>query len=449
MKKLSTLFAMLFLSFGIANAENAADDNLNRGYSNSFIFTEGGIEFAIFPDGQFDFNFLDNGPGFGANVNVGNVNVSFNTGFDYDPYVQYDTYGAVIQIENTPIYYDSYGRIIQAGDVFVNYRNGYVRNVGNLYVNYSRPGIILNYTGFINVYNRNYIYQPWHGYYATPFVNRCIVYSSPYRTYYNPIRFSYSYHRNYWNTPSYYNGHFADNRNYRSFYRPNDRVNYRDYERGRRDNRGRAIASNRQNDSYRKNIASGRQSIARSSESRSAGRSFDRDSNSRTAIAGRNNSKIGAVSDRSNGNTRTAGRTSSNNRSNSATTRSNGSNRETNKVGTLSNRTTNTGVIGRTSGNNNRSSTSSRTSSRGTNNTSVKSNRQPTVDRSTRTATTRSNGNSQRTSRVTAPTNRTSRPTAKSAPQQRAPSNARSTGGSSRSNNSGRTSSNRRGSRGE
>ena len=153
---------MLFLGLGITHAEKADDDRSYRGYSNSFIFTEGGSEFAVFPDGQFDFNYLDNGPQLDVNANFGNVNISYNTGFDYDPYVQYDTYGAVIQIENTPIYYDAYGRIIQAGNVDINYRNGYVRNVGNLFVNYSRPGIILNHTGFINVYNTAYVYRPWH-----------------------------------------------------------------------------------------------------------------------------------------------------------------------------------------------------------------------------------------------------------------------------------------------
>lgn len=125
MKKLSTLLLVFLMGIGISYATTIEDDRY-QGYDNSFIFNEGGIEFAVFPDGQFDFNYLNDGPQFGTVINTPNVSISFNSGYDYDAYVQYDSYGAVIQIENTPIYYDSYGRIIQAGDVFINYHNGYV-----------------------------------------------------------------------------------------------------------------------------------------------------------------------------------------------------------------------------------------------------------------------------------------------------------------------------------
>jgi hypothetical protein len=64
---------------------------------------ENGIEFSIFKDGQFDFYLPNHGP----SINVGGsiANFSFNTGFDYNPYVQYDSYGAIVQIENTPVFY--------------------------------------------------------------------------------------------------------------------------------------------------------------------------------------------------------------------------------------------------------------------------------------------------------------------------------------------------------
>ncbi|KQC33699.1 hypothetical protein AAU57_10440 [Nonlabens sp. YIK11] len=444
MKKLSTLLAMLFLGFGMASAEKPADDDTRyRGYSNSFIFTEGGIEFAVFPDGQFDFNFLDYGPRFGANVNIGNVNVSFNTGYDYDPYVQYDTYGAVIQIENTPIYYDAYGRIIQAGDVFINYNNGYVRNIGNLYVNYSRPGVILNYTGFINVYNRNYVYQPWHGYYAAPFVDRVVVYNRPYRAYYNPIRFSYAYHRNYWNTPTYYNGCYIDNRVRRSFYRPYDRVVYRDYERGRRDNRGRAISNSRSSREYRNSIASGRQSIFRNDN-------FNRQ-NSRSIASNSNDRRSKVVTPRNNDRST---RAISNTRSTAGNSRGVFDNRQSNTTRMSTSRPSpNVGITGRSVGNvsnSNRTSTRVNTNSRVANERKAVSTRsntstrvsQPQVNRSTRPAvkqssnrtSTRSSGNTQRQS-TRATSSRSSRPEAKSTSQRssRSSGNTRSTSSNRRS----------------
>jgi hypothetical protein len=207
MKNLFLILAAFLLTGGTALAETTTTtsakniDHVNRlykGYGNSFIFVEQGIEFAVFPDGQFDFNVNTYGPNFGAHVNLGNVSISFNTGYSYDAYVQYDDYGAVIQIENIPIYYDYYGRITQAGNVHISYnRFGRIYRIGGLYVHYNRYNRYSHYTGYINVYNRHYVYRPWHNYYVIPSVNYCVVYHRPYRQYYAPVR--YNYHRPYRN----------------------------------------------------------------------------------------------------------------------------------------------------------------------------------------------------------------------------------------------------------
>ena len=144
-KKLALFFTAVFLVGTSVSAktttalnENTASNLLSRGYGNSFIFTEGGIEFSVFPDGQFDFYM----PNYGPNVNVGistpNVSISFNSGYDYNPYVQYDDFGAIIQIENVPVYYDYYGRITRAGNVNIHYTNfGRVSRIGSLYIHYN------------------------------------------------------------------------------------------------------------------------------------------------------------------------------------------------------------------------------------------------------------------------------------------------------------------------
>ena len=199
MKKLALFFTAVFLIGTTVSAKttNASEVNASLNlygynYGNSFIFTEGGIEFSVFPDGQFDFYM----PNYGPNVNVGfsspNVSISFNTGYDYNPYVQYDDFGAIIQIENVPIYYDYYGRITQAGNVNIRYNSyGYVTRVGGLYVYYNRNRAFSHCTGFINIYNRSYVYRPWHVYYAVPARNYCIVYNRSYRQYYTPVRHHY------------------------------------------------------------------------------------------------------------------------------------------------------------------------------------------------------------------------------------------------------------------
>ncbi|HET8738022.1 MAG TPA: hypothetical protein VFM69_15635 [Pricia sp.] len=183
------LSAIILGSSGVqANAahEDEATVSENRAYryNDSFIFVENGITFSVYPDGEFDFYIEDY-------VTGSRNGVTFNTGYDYSPYAQYDDYGAVIQVENVPIFYDYYGRVSQIGDVNINYRNNRVRRIGGLHVYYNHRGFYDYHTGYINVFNRHYIYRPFHAFFARPAVGLCLVYNRPYRRYYSPIRYTY------------------------------------------------------------------------------------------------------------------------------------------------------------------------------------------------------------------------------------------------------------------
>ncbi len=159
-------------------------------YNNSFIFVENGITFSVFSDGEFDFHISDRAS-FGANFNFGRTNITFNSGYDYNPYAQYDDYGAVIQVENVPIYYDHYGRVTQIGDVNIAYRNGRVFRMGSMYVYYNHNGYYDYHTGYINIYNRHYVYRPFHRFFSRPTLGSCLVFNRPYRRYYAPYRYTY------------------------------------------------------------------------------------------------------------------------------------------------------------------------------------------------------------------------------------------------------------------
>jgi hypothetical protein len=230
MKKLATL-VFGFLLIGITsnattnNSEVSEYNNYNRYDGRAYIFEEGGVEFSVFADGQFDFSYV--GPYNNGQVQVGisspNVNISFNAGHNYELYVQYDDYGAVTQIENVPIYYDNYGRIAQAGNVDIRYKNRRIVRVGGLFINYNYYGYYAGSSGFINSYNQFYVYRPWHAYYIAPIYSSCIVYDYPYRRHYNPIRYSYAHHSNYYNnrhSVAYQNGR-------RGFQRPGSRSHYK------------------------------------------------------------------------------------------------------------------------------------------------------------------------------------------------------------------------------
>lgn len=193
MRNLIFIFTALLLGTASTMAATVEDKVAMRNaykYNNSFIFVENGVTFSVYPDGEFDF-YIDNSVNIGANVNFGSTNVTFNSGYDYNPYVQYDDYGAVIQVQNVPVIYDYYGRVNQIGGVNVWYRNGRVRRVGGMSVYYNNRGYYSHYTGYVNVYNQYYTYNPYYSYFVRPAAGYCLVYNNPYRRYYNPVRYTY------------------------------------------------------------------------------------------------------------------------------------------------------------------------------------------------------------------------------------------------------------------
>ena len=180
--------------------------------NNSFVFNEQGIEFAVFKDGQFDFNVLRHCQNLNRYSNHNGINISFNTGYDYGAYIQYDTYGAVIQIENTPIYYDYYGRISQAGTVHINYNHrGNVSWIGGMNIRYDSHYTPQVY-GYVNRYHRYYTPSNWHAYYRAPQINFCVTFNTPYRRHFKPVRHHYRNPYRHNQRPTVYRNRSAQNR---------------------------------------------------------------------------------------------------------------------------------------------------------------------------------------------------------------------------------------------
>ena len=215
MKNLTYIVALLFIGW---SASANSDKTINfspYNYGEAFIFVEGDVEFAVYTNGEFDFYY---NPQFakhsGNYISSPRENISYNAGYNYDLYVQYDDYGAVIQIEDVPVYYDYYGRIIQAGNVYINYNShGNIVRVGNMHVRYNRFNQPIRYIGSINQYNSHYVYQPWHQYYMRPHQDYRVVYYQPYRAYYEPSRINYIQYSNYYQA----NNNYINKNN---FYRP-------------------------------------------------------------------------------------------------------------------------------------------------------------------------------------------------------------------------------------
>ncbi|HLW15272.1 MAG TPA: hypothetical protein VKX30_07250 [Flavobacteriaceae bacterium] len=202
MKRAGFLFIsmVLFLGFTscVSMAESRASSQAQGTYKGSvpFIFVERDVEFAIYPNGEFDFAYV--GPNYQNNpYNGPRRPFSYNGGYNYDMYLQFDRFGAVVQVESVPIYYDYYGRITQAGNVIIRYTGDYVTQVGNMHVIYERGNVYLASSGYVNSYNRHLRPQPWHSYYARPYYP--VVYTVPYRENYKPRRYEYEEHRRRYN----------------------------------------------------------------------------------------------------------------------------------------------------------------------------------------------------------------------------------------------------------
>ena len=214
---MKNLIYLLFIGVVGLTTSNAAPSFAPGSYYNGdrYIFIEGGIEFSVYPDGEFDFVVPQVINGLHINVNSGRSNISFNTGFNYDAYVQYDSYGAVIQIADVPVYYDNWGRIAQAGNIIINYNNNLLASVGGMNIYYN--GNAFSYTrGYVNVYNQRIGHYPYINYMYRPYADRCLVYNTPYRRFYTPQRFSYAYHKNHYRS-GYRDGY---SNAYRDFNRP-------------------------------------------------------------------------------------------------------------------------------------------------------------------------------------------------------------------------------------
>lgn len=192
MRKIILLFIVLF-SFSISFAKNKSDGYTNfkkSNYGESYTFVERGITFSVFQNGEFDFYIAPRGQA-SANLNLGAVNISYNSGYNYDAYVQYDDYGAIVQIESLPIYYDYYGRVNRVGSIRIGYNTNRLVRIGNLNVYYNNYGYRTHYSGYINHYNRYYTYQPYHDYFVRPHYAQSIISHNPYRQYYSAERYYY------------------------------------------------------------------------------------------------------------------------------------------------------------------------------------------------------------------------------------------------------------------
>ena len=128
-------------------------------FDEPIAFTERGIGFYIFPNGEFDFNtrpqdsqgdyyYKTAGKRAGSEVNRRPEN--------YGVRIEHDGFGRVRRIGNTFINYDYNNRVSRIGTVYMRYNNFALTQVGGLRIIYNRRGQIIDIFGTVKGYRSSY-----------------------------------------------------------------------------------------------------------------------------------------------------------------------------------------------------------------------------------------------------------------------------------------------------
>jgi hypothetical protein len=167
MKKITLLVASIFLiGSGVASATEKNDGRSAVDFRNAdpIVFTERGVEFFIFPDGQFDFNtrpsngdmYYKSGRRNGPNATYGSPANFQNR--NYGVKVEHDYKGRVRRVGNVMINYDANDRIKRVGSVYMTYNRFALTQVGGLQIIYNRRGQIVDIFGTVKG-GRDYQYS--------------------------------------------------------------------------------------------------------------------------------------------------------------------------------------------------------------------------------------------------------------------------------------------------
>ena len=137
-------------------------------YTQPIMFVERGVEFLVFPNGEFDFNTeIVSGPFnddvyYRSNSRRNSINGTFGAPGTRSRYsrergtiILHDRSGKVRRIGHVFLNYDRQDRIKRVGSVYLRYRHGRLKQVGGLTIQYNRFGDMIGTRGFVNRNNQD------------------------------------------------------------------------------------------------------------------------------------------------------------------------------------------------------------------------------------------------------------------------------------------------------
>ena len=172
MKKITLLVASILLVGSVANASeiikiSGEERRNNYSFDEPISFTERGIEFFVFPNGDFDFNTRPDdsqGDYFYKTAGKRGAVTTERITPNYGTRIEHDSFGRVRRVGNTFINYDSRDRVSRIGSVYMRYNRTALSQIGGMRIVYNRRGEIVDTVGNIKsysgyAYNNNYHYH--------------------------------------------------------------------------------------------------------------------------------------------------------------------------------------------------------------------------------------------------------------------------------------------------
>ena len=171
MKKITLLVASILLFGSVANAsevikKSGEEKRTRYSFDEPISFMERGIEFFVFPNGEFDFNTRpeDSEGDYFYKTAGKRGNKQEQRPTNYGTRIEHDSFGRVRRIGNTFINYDNRDRVSRIGSVYMRYNRIALTQIGGMRIIYNRRGEIVDTVGNIKSYS-GYVYNNYNNHY--------------------------------------------------------------------------------------------------------------------------------------------------------------------------------------------------------------------------------------------------------------------------------------------
>ncbi len=168
MRTITLLAVSILLAANVMNAKETKSFNTvtttgRFSIDEPISFTERGIEFFVFDNGEFDFNTRPqdtNGGYYYKGAGKRNESVSTDRSIpNYGVIIERDNFGRIRRIGNTFINYDFNDRVNRIGTVFMSYNRFALAQVGGLQLIYNRYGELVDMIGSVKGRNAGFTYN--------------------------------------------------------------------------------------------------------------------------------------------------------------------------------------------------------------------------------------------------------------------------------------------------